>query len=67
MEKVEKSLLYSPRKRNILPAKMATEAGLQVKGINTTRKRMGLREEQICLVIEFYAKDGRYIVASSRM
>ena len=46
---------------------MATEAGLQVKGINTTRKRMGLREEQICLVIEFYAKDGRYIMASSRM
>ena len=37
---------------------MATEAGLQVKGLNCTRKRMGLREEQICLVTEFYAKDG---------
>ena len=37
---------------------MATEAGLQVKGLNTTRKRMDLREEQICLVTEFYAKDG---------
>ena len=58
MKKVEKSLSYSPRKRKFLLAKMVTEAGLQVKGINATRKRMDLREEQICLVTEFYAKDG---------
>ena len=37
---------------------MVTEAGLQVKGLNATRKRIDLSEEQICLVTEFYAKDG---------
>ena len=58
MKKVEKSLPYSPRKRKFLLAKMATEAGCHVKGLNTIRKRMGLIEEQIRLVTEFYAKDG---------
>ena len=52
MKKVEKSFHYSPRKRKFLFAKMATEAGLQVKGLNTTRKIIGLSEEQIHLVAE---------------
>ena len=52
MKKVEKSFHYSPRKRKFLSAKMATETGLQVKGLNTTRKIMRVSEEQIRLVAE---------------
>ena len=58
LKNVEQSLPYSLRKIKFLLAKVATEAGLQVKGLNCTRKRMRLKEEQICLVAEFYAKDG---------
>ena len=56
MKKVDKSLPYSTER--FLLANMATKARLQVKGLNTTRKRMGLGEEQIRLVTEFYSKDG---------
>ena len=58
LKKVEQSLPYSLRKIKFLLAKVATEAGLQVKGLNCTRKIMGLREKQICLVTEFNAQDG---------
>ena len=58
LKKVEQSLPYSLRKIKFLLKKVATEAGLQVKGRNCTGKRMGLKEEQIRLVTEFYAKDG---------
>ena len=64
LKKVEKSLSYSPRKRKFLLAKMVTEGGLQVKGLNATRKRMDLSEEQICLVTVLCKR--WYIMASTR-